>query len=61
MKYFRVSLVGVKSLFFCSEIETKINTSSVIESDKDEIGVAFFFKLIFTLRFNQFLLVIIHK
>ena len=41
MKYFRVSLVRVKSLFFCSEIETKVNTSSVKGSGEDEIGAIF--------------------
>ena len=38
MKYFRVSLVTVKSLTLCSEFETKINTSSVKRSGEDEIG-----------------------
>ena len=42
MKYFRVSLVTVKSLFFFSEIEIKTNTSPVKESDKDEIETKFF-------------------
>ena len=41
MKYFRVSLVMVKSLFFCSEIETKINTSFVKGGGEDEIGTIF--------------------
>ena len=41
MKYFRVSLVTVKMSFFCSEIETKINTSSVKGSSEDEIGTIF--------------------
>ena len=38
MKYFRASLVTVKSLIFSSEIVTKINTSSVKESGEVEIG-----------------------
>ena len=38
MKCFRVSLVAAKSLFFCSEIETKLNTSSVKRSSEDDIG-----------------------
>ena len=41
MEYFRVSLVTVKSLIFCSEIETKINASSVKGSGEDEIGKMF--------------------
>ena len=41
MKYFRVSLVTVKSLSFCSEIETKINTSLVKRCSEDEIGTMF--------------------
>ena len=61
MKYFRVSLVTVKSLkYSCSEIETKINTGSVKGSGEDDIS-KFFEKVIFTILFNQFLLVVIHK
>ena len=62
MKYFRVSLVTVKSVFdiFCSEIKAKINASPVKGSGKDEIGTMFL-KAIFTIRFKQFLHVIIHK
>ena len=41
MKHFRVSLVTVKSLFFCWGIETKINTSSVRGNGEDEIGTSF--------------------
>ena len=41
MKYFRVSLVTVKSLTFFSEIEPKINTSFVKGSGEDEIGITF--------------------
>ena len=40
MEYFRVSLVAVKSLFFSSEIETKINSSGK-GSGEDEIGTVF--------------------
>ena len=32
---------GQKLFFFCTEIETKINTSSVKESAKDEISIIF--------------------
>ena len=35
-EYFRVALVTVKRLFYCLEIETKINTSSVKRSGEDE-------------------------
>ena len=31
-------LLGSKAQFLCSEIETKINTSSVKRSGEDEIG-----------------------
>ena len=41
MKYFHVSLVTVKSLIFCLEIETKVNTSSVKGRGEDEIGTIF--------------------
>ena len=40
MKYFRVSLVTVKS-FFCSEIKTKINTNSVKGSGGEKIETIF--------------------
>ena len=42
------------------EIETKINTSSVKRSSEDELE-QFFKKIMFTMCFNQFLLVITHK
>ena len=42
MKYFRVSLVTVKSLNLLFRNETKINTSSVKGSDKREIGTISF-------------------
>ena len=44
MNYFHVSFVTVKSLFFCSEIERKINTSSVKGNGEDEIDTIFFKK-----------------
>ena len=53
-------LLRSKALLFCLEIETKINTSSVKRSGGDEIG-AVFLELIFMIRLNQSLLVIIHK
>ena len=53
-------LLQLKVDFFCSEIKTKINISSVKASGKDEIG-AIFLKMIFIPRFNQFLLGISHK
>ena len=34
-------LLRLKAYFFCSEIETKINTSSVKRSGEDEIGTIF--------------------
>ena len=41
MKYFRVSLVTIKSLDFFLEFETKINTNSVKASFEEEIGTIF--------------------
>ena len=41
MEYFCVLVATVKSLIFCTEIETKINSSSVKESAKDEIKTFF--------------------
>ena len=41
MKYFRVCLVTAKGLLFCSEIEAKINASSVKRSGEEEIGTDF--------------------
>ena len=36
-----LALLRSKPSFFCSEIETKINTSSVKGSSEDEIGTIF--------------------
>ena len=41
MKYFRASVVTVKSLIFCSEIETKININSAKGCSEKEIATTF--------------------
>ena len=41
MKYFRVSLVTVKSLISCPGIEAKIKTGSINGSGEDEIRTIF--------------------
>ena len=50
-----VAFYGQKLILFCTEIEIKITTS-----DEDEIG-KIFEQVIFSVRFNHFWLVIIHK
>ena len=58
MKYLHASVAQkLKQVF---RKKTKINTSFVKESDKDKSGIIFFKKVIFTIRFDQFLLVLLH-